>query len=315
MLNRDTLRMDELDVYLNGRFVPSSQAAIRLDDVGFALGATVSERLRTFAGQLFRLDDHLARLDRSLQIIGVEPSLTREGFRDVAKEIARRNHPRLPTGSDLDVAILVTPGPMPSWPSGNDPHAESPTPTVCVHSAPLPFRRWAEKYAAGQCLVTTGIEQIPPACWPAELKCRSRMHYYLADRQAQAISPGAAALLLDGAGHVRETSTANVLAYFADDGLVTPPVEAVLPGVSLMMVKELAGRLAIPFTERELNVDDLFAADELLTASTPYCLLPVVRLNDQPISTGKPGPIYQQLLAAWGEAVGVDIQRQARQFG
>jgi len=285
--------MDELDVYLNGRFVPAAGAAIRLDDAGFVWGATVSERLRTFGGRLFRVDHHLARLERSLEIIGVEPPLSQNDFHGVATEIVARNYPRLPAGSDLDVTILVTPGRMSSLAtSGNEKNAPSPAPTVCLHSSPLPFHRWAKKYQTGQQLATTDILQVPSDCWPSELKCRSRMHYYLADQQAQERVPGARALLLDDQGHVRETSTANVLIHLPDEGLLTPSVETVLPGVSLAMTFDLATRLSIPCIERELSVDELLTADEVLLASTPFCLLPVTSLNNQPIAKASPVPSF-----------------------
>jgi branched-subunit amino acid aminotransferase/4-amino-4-deoxychorismate lyase len=67
--------MEEPQVYLNGRFVPASSAAISLADSGFVLGAAVAEQVRTFAGKLFRLDDHLARLEQSLDIVGVDPGV------------------------------------------------------------------------------------------------------------------------------------------------------------------------------------------------------------------------------------------------
>ena len=159
-----------------------------------------------------------------------------------------------------------------------------------LHTYPLPFRFWAAKYRAGQVLRTTSIQQVPPACWPPSLKCRSRMHYYLADREAAVAEPGSRAVLLDQAGFVTEASTANLIVYTAAGGLLTPPRTHVLRGISLAEIADLAERLHIPLSERELRPADLAAADEVLLTSTPLCLLPVTRYDGRPIGSGAPAP-------------------------
>jgi branched-subunit amino acid aminotransferase/4-amino-4-deoxychorismate lyase len=185
---------------------------------------------------------------------------------------------------------------------------------VCLHTYPLPFRLWAEKYRTGQILVTTDVEQVSPKSWPPWLKCRSRMHYYLADRQAARLQPGARALLLDAEGFVVEASTANVMIYTSDGGLASPPEHKVLQGISMREVHELAQRLGLPTAERELTPDDVAAADEVLLTSTPMCLLPVTRFDGRPIGDGVPGEVFRRLLAAWNDLVGIDIAAQAERF-
>src|SRR5690606_15089688 len=106
-------------------------------------------------------------------------------------------------------------------------------PTVCLHTRRLPYAHWADKYEVGEALATTPVLQAPGECWPPALKCRSRMHYYLADREAAARFPGARALMLDAGGFATEASTANVLVYRAGVGLLTPPRAKILPGISL----------------------------------------------------------------------------------
>ncbi|MEX0586244.1 MAG: aminotransferase class IV, partial [Pirellulales bacterium] len=189
-----------------------------------------------------------------------------------------------------------------------------PGPTLCVHTRPLAFASWADKYERGESLVPSQHVQVPPRAWPPELKCRSRMHYYLADREANAIEPGARAILLDEAGFVCETTTANVLAYFRGEGIVSPRHEKILPGVSAATIGELASTLGIGQSERDLTLADMGGADEILMTSTSPCVLPVVRFASRPVGDGRPGPIYRKLLAAWGQEVGVDIATQAAQF-
>ena len=301
--------MDEPQAYLNGRFLPASSASLSLGDTGFVLGAAVAERVRTFAGRLFRLDDHLARLEHSLEIVGVDAGMPREEIARLARQLVSRNHPLLAPGDDLALTIFVTPGRSPADASGGP--AE---PTVGLHTAPLPFRLWADKYRTGQALVTTDVEQVPAKSWPRSLKCRSRMHYYLADRQAAALEPGARALLLDAEGSVVEASTANVMIFTRDRGLLSPPHEKALPGISLAQVSELAEKLGIPCGEGELTPDDVAGADEALLTSTPFCLLPATRFNGRPIGDGAPGQIFHRLLAAWSESVGIDVAAQAERF-
>jgi branched-subunit amino acid aminotransferase/4-amino-4-deoxychorismate lyase len=140
------------------------------------------------------------------------------------------------------------------------------------------------------------------------------MHYYLADREATARRPGARAIVLDQDGYVAEGTTANVIVYRAGEGLVSPPVDNILLGVSLGVVKELAAKLQLPFVMRPLSVEDLRTADEAMLASTSICVLPIVECDAQQMGDGRPGPVYRNVLSAWSALVGVDIARQARQF-
>jgi branched-subunit amino acid aminotransferase/4-amino-4-deoxychorismate lyase len=140
------------------------------------------------------------------------------------------------------------------------------------------------------------------------------MHYYLADQEADRKCPGARAVLLDERGFVGEASTANIVAYYEDRGLVTPKLEGVLPGISQRMLFELAGELGIPHAEGNITPADLAAANEAFITSTSICLQGVVHQDSNPLGDGKPGTIFRKLLAAWSNAVGVDIADQARHF-
>ena len=84
------------------------------------------------------------------------------------------------------------------------------TPRVIVHAFPLAFASWAAAYDEGVALRSVDVAQVPGDCWPLALKCRSRMHYHLADSAARAAEPGARALVCHVDGRVSETSTANV---------------------------------------------------------------------------------------------------------
>jgi branched-subunit amino acid aminotransferase/4-amino-4-deoxychorismate lyase len=289
--------------YLNGEWVRDTELHVAVDDVGFLLGATVTERLRTFDGHVFRLDEHLRRLRRSLEIVGLDAESMTSSVEGAITEFLKRNRGKIAVEDDWSIVAFVTPG-----------VSGSGRPTVCVHGHPLPFHLWAAQFDAGVHVVVSDTRQVPTSCWPAELKCRSRMHYYLADRAAAAQRPGARAILLDQDGFVAEASTANVLVYRDGEGLVSPPHDHILAGVSLGVVRELAGQIGVPFITRPLSVAELHAADEAMLTSTSICVLPIVECDGRAVGNGDPGPIYRRLLTAWSELVGLDVAEQARRL-
>lgn len=294
--------------YLNGQFVAEESLSVPVYDAGFVQGITVAEQLRTFGGRLFRLDQHLERLRRSLEIIRIS-DLDLAALGKAAQELASHNHKLLAPGDDLGLSLFVTPGPYPTFaPPG--PHE----PTIGMHTYPIPFRLWNDKYLAGERLVVSSVRQVPNNCWPLELKCRSRMHYYLADREAQQREPGARALLLDQDDFIAEASTASVILFRKSEGFLSPPREKILPGVSVGVLEELARQLGIAFLHRDLTVDDVYSADEVLLCSTSPCLLPVVSVDGRPIGSGTAGEVFQQVVAAWSRLVGLDIAEQANRF-
>jgi branched-chain amino acid aminotransferase len=301
--------MPEPIAYLNGQLLPASQAMLPVFDAGFVLGATATEQLRTFRGELFRLPEHLQRLHRSLEITGIQPAESLADFADIAQRLVKHNFSLGDPADDLGLCIFVTPGPYVAMAEGFQAG-----PTVGLHTYRLPFFLWAKMYDSGVSLATTPIQQISQACWPTELKCRSRMHYFLADRQAAVVHPGSRAVLHEPDGHLTETSTANIITYFADEGLVSPPKSHVLPGISLQVVSELAGRLQVPFVERPVKPADFAGCNEAFITSTPNCLLPVTQFNGRPVGGGRPGEIYRRIMSAWNELVGLDIAKQSQQF-
>lgn len=300
--------MDDV-AWLSGRLIPRAEFAMPAGDSGFVLGATVTEQLRTFRGRLFLPDPHARRLADSLAVVGLEPSWSIDAIMAAAEHVASYNHGLLPARDpvdDLGLVIFVTPGDQASQNDG-----ESGTPRVGIHTFPLAFRMWANEYARGVALRMASIRQVPSDCWPLAAKVRSRLHYFLADREAAAAEPGARAVLAHVDGRVSETSTANI-AIVTDDGVVSPPAGDALPGVSLAFARSLAARVGIPWQDRSLTASDLAAAHEILLTSTPNCILPATRFDGHAVGEGVPGPVYRRLLAAWCDEVGIDIVAQAR---
>jgi branched-subunit amino acid aminotransferase/4-amino-4-deoxychorismate lyase len=295
--------------YHNGQWLPSSEVRVALNDYGFILGATVVERLRTFRGKPYRVAEHLARLRRSLEIVGWNVVAIATEIESAVEEFMDRNAEFLTSGDDWNLIAFVTPGRT----------FDGSQPTVCVHGMPIPFGDWAHQYDDGAEAAIVDVRQTPSNCWPAEMKCRSRMHYYLADREAAARCRGARALLLDQNGFIAEASTANVVAYYPDRGLVGPRSGNILPGVSQLALNEVAATIGLVVVESDLAPEELVKASEIYLLSTSICMLPIVRVlygenGDAQIGDGQPGPVYRQLLDAWSDAVGVDIAAQAQRF-
>mgnify|MGYP002032511943 CR=1 FL=1 len=110
-------------------------------------------------------------------------------------------------------------------------------------------------------------------------------------------------------GNLTESYGSNFL--IVTDGVVrTPTDKSILQGISRSVILELADQLGIPVSYEDLQPYDAYTADEAFLCSTPYCILPVSRVDNRPISNEIPGPITKQLLAAWGEMAGVDIVGQ-----
>jgi branched-chain amino acid aminotransferase len=300
--------MPEPLVYLNGHLIPASQASLKIYDAGIVLGATVTEMTRTFRHVLYRLDDHIARLYRSLKYTRMDIGQSPSEFAAASRELVKHNLKLIGPDEELGLIHFVTAGEFPVY-AGSAAGGARTTPTVCAHTFPLPFELWAAKMQHGVHVVTPATRHVPPQCFDPKMKYRSRMHYYLADHEARLVDPDAVALLLDLDGNVTETSGANFL--LVDRGtIVSPTLTNILPGISRQTVIELAGRLAIPFVERDIQVHSVMNADEAFLSTTPYCLMPVTKINGVPIGDGQPGPVYRRLLAAWSEMVGVDIAGQ-----
>ncbi|MES2789371.1 MAG: aminotransferase class IV [Planctomycetota bacterium] len=302
--------MTEPLVFLRGQMVPASQAHLAIFDAGIVLGATVTEMTRTFRHEPYRLDDHMDRLFRSLKYTRMEISMTKAELASASRELVAHNLKLADPADELGLIHFVTAGEFPIY-AGSAGRSARLTPTVCAHTFPMPFELWAPKLDTGTHLVTPSIRHVPPQCYDPKMKYRSRMHYYLADKEAQLVDPDASALLLDLAGNVTETGGANFL--IVENGtIVSPSLTNTLPGISRQTVIELAAKLGIPFVVKDFQVHSVINADEAFTATTPYCLMPATKINGLAIGDGRPGPIWKKLMAAWSELVGMDIVQQMR---
>ncbi|MCA8985310.1 MAG: aminotransferase class IV [Planctomycetaceae bacterium] len=292
--------------FLNGNFLPVEQLHISVFDQGVVHGVAITEMLRTFQGQLPRLEEHLLRLQASADLCGLDVPFARADLREIAFRLVTHNWGQLEQPGELGLIISVTPGLNPTYTGKRDCE-----PTCYMHTFELPGELWADATVAGQHLAVSQVPQIPTECVPANAKTRSRMAWYLADREVRTRYPGARAVVLDQYGYVRETSTANVFVV-RSERLLTPPERDVLPGICRAVTLKLARDLGFDVCETPVTMDDLLQAEEIFTTSTPYALLGVSRLNSTSAGLQFPGPRTRQLLESWNSLVGLDIHGQLR---
>ena len=304
-MKRKEETMPEHTAYLNGEWLPLSQVKIDPLDRGFYVGDTVFDVERTFNGKSFRMKEHIDRLYRSLKYVRIDPGLTPEEMLELSEETIRRNEHLRAEAGDYTVHQSITRGRgRRAW--------QATDPTVLIRVAPLDFGNFAHYYDDGMHGVITKTTSYEPTALEPKIKHYSRMNFNLAEMDAHDSDPGALPILRDENGDLTEGSGYNV--FMVTDGVIrTPTDRAILQGVSRAMVFDMARQLDIPFTEEDLQPYDLYTADEAFFATTTWSVMPVTQVDRRPIGDGSPGPITQQLLAVWGEAVGVDIVGQAQQ--
>jgi branched-chain amino acid aminotransferase len=301
--------MTEPIAYLNGEFIPISCAALSVFDLGVVAGASVTEMIRTFRHIPFRLGEHLDRLEASLNTVRIHSPISREVTESICQRIVSENSRLIPADHDLGLIVFVTAGQNLTY-LGSREIKRACTPSFCVHTFPLPFELWANQYETGLHLVTTSVRSIPDNVIDSSVKHRSRLHWHLADVEAKMRDATAMAILTDQEGYLTETATGNLCVV--EGSTILTPSSQVLNGVSRAVIAELASSLGLSMGSTRLFPEDLSRANEAFLTSTPHCMIPVTKFNDQPVGKGVPGPMFQRLIAAWSSLVGVDIIGQMK---
>ena len=297
---------NERVAWFNGKIVRESEVLIPFRDQGFLRGDAVFDMTRSFAGKAFRLQDHVARLYRSLRYLDIDPGVSAGEMAAISEDVLARNRHLLGPGEDYWLAQRISRG-ISRVPGDNWEHYG---PNVIIECVPLPLRERAKLFRDGIDVVTPSVRRTPPD----SLSPRAKMHQYLnlvlADREVKAQSPDAWAVLLDVNGNLAEGLGSNI--FLVRDGrLATPRERYVLSGVSRQATIELAGQLRIPFEERDLDLYDAYTADECFLTSTSLCICGVRSLNGRSFAASRvPGPITQRLIDGYREMVGCDFVAQ-----
>jgi branched-chain amino acid aminotransferase len=290
-------------VYLNGKFVPESEAVIPFRDRGMKYGDAVFDSTRTFGHRIFKLREHLQRFYRSLRYVRIDPGLSPAEFTRVTEEVLSRNLPLLAKDDDYWVTQRVTRGLDPAdgeaWP-------EFRGPTVIVECLPLPLKQRARLYRDGLDVITPATRRTAPDAISPRAKTHNYMNMVLADLEVAAQDPQALAVLLDRDGNLAEGKGSNIF-IVAGGALLTPREKFVLPGISRATVIELAREAGIGVEEKDIDLFDAVNADEVFITSTSFCICPVRSVNGALIGGGKvPGPVTKRLMDAYVKLVGFD---------
>lgn len=266
-------------VYLNGEYLPLSQAKVSVLDRGFLFGDGVYEVVPVYGGKPFRLPEHMERLGRSLAGIRMAQPLDETQWETIFQRLIHGEE-------DQSIYLQITRGVGPKRDHAF-PKADVP-PTVfamCTPIAPIP--------ATGAKAIT-----VPDIRWQW---CHIKAITLLANvlQRQQAVDEGCAEAILLRDGFAIEGSASNLFAV-VDGVLLTPPKgNEILPGITRDLVVELALANAIPLQERKITLEELDRAEEVWVTSSTREVLPIIELDGKPVGTGEPGPVWSKMDALY----------------
>lgn len=265
--------------YVNGRYVPHADAAVHVEDRGYQFGDGVYEVCEVHGGHMVDVTRHLARLNRSLSELSIRQPMSDTALRQIMREVVRRNRVR-----DGMIYIQVTRGV-----AKRDhvfPGADVAPAVVMTARASDPAK--ADRTAADGVAVIT----VPENRWDrVDIKTVGLLPNVLAKQKAK--EAGAReAWFVTADGMVTEGGSTNAWIVTADGKLVTrPATRGILRGITREVVCEVAAREGIALEERSFSVAEAKAAREAFITAATTLVMPVVRLDGEPIADGRPGPV------------------------
>jgi D-alanine transaminase len=268
-------------VYLNGNFLPLAEAGVSPLDRGFLYGDGVYEVIPVYSRQPFRIDEHLNRLQATLDGIRLTNPLANQDWKDVALALIKAA-----PWEDQSIYLQVTRGA-----DDKRDHAFPPatvTPTAFAFASPL-VTTPAEVRARGVAAIT-----VPDLRWGrCDLKVVSLLANVLARQQA--VEQGCAEALLIRDGLLKEGAASNI--FVVKDGvlLAPPKTRLMLPGITYDVILELADAHGQALEIREISEMELRAADEVWMTSSTKEILAITTLDGQPVGSGKPGPAGERM--------------------
>jgi D-alanine transaminase len=275
-----------INIYLNGQFMPLAEARIPVLDRGFLFGDSVYEVIPAYSGNLFRLEQHLQRLEGSLEAVRMKNPLPFDQWRSIMERLLEQR-----PNTDQSIYLQVTRGA-----TGGRDHAipEGLEPTVFIMASPIP--------AVDPKLASDGIKAVSldDIRWHrCNIKATALLANVLLKQQAADEQADEAILIRNG--KATEGSASNLFVV-SNNLLITPPKSRfLLPGITRDLVLELARDHGIDSEEREINADELESADEIWLTSSTKEIMPVTSLNGKPVGGGKPGPLFYQLSRLYSE--------------
>lgn len=273
-------------VYLNGAMTPLSEARIPVLDRGFIFGDGVYEVIPMYARRLFRPQQHMARLFRSLDAVGIANPYSEQEWMALIGQVAAA----YPADTQL-IYMQVTRG------VAARAHAfpQEATPTVFIMTNAFSPPASAICASGVACVSADDIRWLR-----CDIKSISLLGNVLAAQYA--VENGALETIQFRDGWLSEGASSNV--WVAKDGvLMAPPKDAlILEGIRYGLIEELSSAAGIPFAARRISRDEVFGADEVLLSSAGREVLPVVAIDGRKIGDGTPGPLFHQLHAGYQAA-------------
>lgn len=286
MLQRDETRGMALKVFISGTFYDKDDAKISVFDHGLLYGDGVFEGIRSYAGKVFRMQQHLDRLWDSAKAIWLKIPMSKEEMAAAIEETLRVNGIE-----DGYIRVVVTRG---AGTLGLDPNRCSDPRVIIItdHIALYP----KELYDQGLELITVSTIRNHPAALSPRIKSLNYLNNILA--KIEGLQAGCIeALMLNHKGEVAECTGDNIFLVRKGD-LLTPPKEAgILEGITRDAVIELACESGISVREIPLTKHDVYIADECFLTGTAAEVVPVVKVDSRPIGDGTPGPVTRDLMA------------------
>jgi len=273
-------------VYLNGELTPLSEAKISVLDRGFIFGDGIYEVIPVYARKMFRSEQHLARLFRSLTAIGItNPHSKQEWLTLIDKVMAAHE------ADDQMVYIQVTRG------VAKRAHAfpQESVPTVFIMTNPIVLPTALARQQGVACVSMEDKRWLR-----CEIKSISLLGNVLAAQNAA--QQGVTESIQFRDGYLTEASSSNV--WIVNNGVMMGPPKdnLILEGIRYGLIQELCAARQISLEERRITRAEVFAADEVMLSSATKEILAVVRIDDQTIGNGVPGPIYHALFEAYQQA-------------
>lgn len=276
--------------YLNGEYMPLRDARVPVLDRGFLFGDGVYEALPVYGRRLFRFDEHMARLGRSLAKIRIANPFTEALWLERCRRLVAAQ-----ASDDQALYIQVTRGVAPR----NHVMPTDIAPTVFMMSSPLASPSTEQRHKGAACTTARDFR------WErGDIKSISLLGNVLA-RQMSA-DHGADETILLRDGYLTEASASNVWVVHEGAVLGPPTSEHLLEGVRYELIRELCEEEGIGFNLRPIPEAEVLAADELMLSSASKEVLPVTLLDGEPVGhgalRGKPGPVYARLFQAYQRA-------------
>ena len=283
-------------VFVGDQLVESSQACVSVFDAGFQSGDAIWEGLRVYAGSVFRLEQHLDRLEQSAQAMRIVLPGGRDGIRDALLRTLDANG----MVEDTHVRLMVTRGTRST--SGMDPRNAPAEGTLVI----VAERKPVDPSPAPQRLRTASIRRPQPQVLDPSIHHANQLNSILARLEVVDDPAVDAALMLDVQGFVAEADTANIFCL-VDGELWTPVATACLHGITRGIVIGLGSSAGLRSVERPLTLFDLYRADEVFLTGTVCELVPVTRIDGRQIGSGSPGPVWRDLLDRYRALVTAEV--------